>query len=122
MNLLYFSCCYVVELNSSYSIICGQTTKVSIIAGMYELSILSVASDDVFLNIYIDCGDPEPPTNGSVITYSGTSEGDLVHFQCRRGLFPFEEQTAVCTLEGKWNPDPGQVECTSYEAGIIHKR
>ena len=59
-----------------------------------------------------DCGAPAPPMNGSMQSYTNTTEGSVVVFQCDSGFVPEGEITAVCGRDSRWTPDPGDVTCS----------
>ena len=45
-------------------------------------------------------------------SYTNTTEGSVVVFQCELGFVPEGEMTAVCGSDGQWDPNPGGVTCT----------
>ncbi len=50
--------------------------------------------------------------NVSVISTTGTTEGDTVTLQCRDGLFPVIPVMITCNSAGVWSPDPAELVCT----------
>ena len=40
-------------------------------------------------------------------------EGDVVNFQCLSDLIPAYVMIAICSLEGRWMPDPQLLTCSS---------
>ena len=68
----------------------------------------------LFLSPIVDCGDPDPPVNGSFGgDITSTVEGSEITYQCDDGLAPEGTMTAVCGQDGEWRPNPGDVECRS---------
>ena len=69
----------------------------------------------VYNNYYfffaVDCGPPNPPTNGQIGNYSRTTEGADVNFTCDSGFIPVTEIVAVCESDGLWNPLPENHTC-----------
>ena len=64
-------------------------------------------------NSTADCGAPPPPVNGSLLqSYTNTTEGSVVVFQCDPGFVPEGEMTAVCGNDGQWTPNSGGVTCS----------
>ena len=59
----------------------------------------------------VDCGEPQPPISGTLISIPNTVAASEVIFQCNDGLFPRGQLTAVCMSDGRWSPDPTNVEC-----------
>ena len=55
----------------------------------------------------MDCGEPDPPTNGFLEDNSGSE----IFYQCNEGFLPTGRMMAVCTEEG-WSPDPANLSCT----------
>ena len=64
---------------------------------------------DVFV---VDCGLPVAPRNGSLESYTNTTEGSEVFYSCVTGLVPEERMRAVCTRNG-WSPNPADLSCSS---------
>ena len=50
--------------------------------------------------------------NVSVISTTGTTEGDTVTLQCEDGLFPVIPVMITCNSAGVWSPDPAELVCT----------
>ena len=59
----------------------------------------------------VDCGSPGNPRNGSLESYSDTTEGSEVFYSCNQGLVPEGRMRAVCTRNG-WSPNPADLCCT----------
>ena len=60
----------------------------------------------------VDCGAP-PTLGGGVIVeaYNSTLVNSDIFFQCQQpGLVP-SYRSATCGSDGRWSPDPSQVEC-----------
>ncbi len=51
--------------------------------------------------------------NVSVVSTTGTSEGDTVTLQCEDGLFPALTLVISCQHSGVWSPDPAELVCIS---------
>ena len=48
----------------------------------------------------VDCGSPGNPQNGSLESYTNTTEGSEVFYRCDPGLVPEGRMRAVCTENG----------------------
>ena len=59
----------------------------------------------------VECGLPIAPRNGSLESYTNTTEGSEVFYSCDPGLVPVGRMRAVCTRNG-WNPNPAELCCT----------
>ncbi len=57
--------------------------------------------------------------NVSVVSTTGTTEGDTVTLQCEDGLFPMESITITCDSAGVWSPNPAEFVC-SVLSGISY--
>ena len=51
--------------------------------------------------------------NGTIETYQNTTEGAEIFFRCNPGFVPAGRMRAVCGADGRWNPDPAMLVCTS---------
>ena len=60
--------------------------------------------------ISVDCGLPVAPRNGSLESYTVTTEGSEVFYSCNPGLVPEGRMRAVCTNSG-WSPNPADLSC-----------
>ena len=60
----------------------------------------------------VSCGRPITPGNGSIDTYQSILEGTEIFFKCNPGFVPAGKTRAVCTSDGRWNPDPAGLVCT----------
>ena len=63
----------------------------------------------------LDCGQPRPPTNGSVTTPEGSSEGSVAVFTCDNGFKLVGTGTVACLSTGRWSQSspicqPGTIE------------
>ena len=60
----------------------------------------------------VDCGAPPTLASGVVVeAYNSTAVNSDILFQCQRsGLVP-SYRSATCESNGRWSPDPSQVEC-----------
>ena len=59
----------------------------------------------------VDCGDPPTLAIGVIGAYNSTVVNSDIFFQCQQpGLVP-SDRSATCGSDGRWNPDPSQVEC-----------
>jgi len=63
------------------------------------------------LSTSVDCGPPPAPRNGSLESYTSTTEGSVVFYSCEPGLVPEMRMMSVCTGAG-WNPNPGALGCS----------
>ena len=63
------------------------------------------------LSTPVDCGPPAVPLNGSLESYTDTTEGSEVFYSCDPGLVPEERMMSVCTVNG-WSPNPGASTCS----------
>ena len=60
----------------------------------------------------VDCGDPPTLAIGVIVeAYNSTLVNSDIFFQCQQpGLVP-SYRSATCGSDGRWSPDPSQVEC-----------
>ena len=58
-----------------------------------------------------DCGSPVAPQNGTLESYTNTSNGSEVFYSCDPGLVPVGRMRTVCTENG-WSPNPVDLNCT----------
>ena len=68
-------------------------------------------SESVAFFMSVDCGAPVAPRNGSLESYTNTTEGSQVFYSCNLGLVPEGRMRAVCTRNG-WSPNPAELCCT----------
>lgn len=61
--------------------------------------------------LIVNCGDPNPPLNGSLGKYPHTREGASVAFWCNDE--PSSIMNSTCMNTSLWKPPPGQHRCTS---------
>ena len=61
------------------------------------------------------CSVPPSPPDGSVQANDSRTyvEGDVVNFQCLSCLIPAYVMIAICSMEGRWIPDPQLLTCSS---------
>ena len=67
----------------------------------------------------VSCGDPTPPSNGSIGDYESTVEGTEVNYQCDDGLIPGGEMMTTCLTNRTWSPDPAKLECVEPPPSMI---
>ena len=67
----------------------------------------------------VSCGDPRPPSNGSIGDYESTVEGTEVSYQCDDGLIPGGEIVTTCLADGTWSPDPAELECVEPPQSMV---
>ena len=67
----------------------------------------------------VSCGDPTPPSNGSIGDYESTEEGTEVNYQCDDGLIPGGEMMTTCLANGTWSPDPAELECVEPPQSMV---
>ena len=65
----------------------------------------------LFYSLPVDCGPPDNPRNGSVTSYTGTTNGSVAFYSCDPGLVPMMGRRAVCTGNG-WSPNPADLSCS----------
>ena len=66
----------------------------------------------------VDCGSPCNPRNGSVTSYTGTTNGSVAFYSCNPGLVPVMGMRAVCTGNG-WSPNPADLSCTVGMQSVV---
>ena len=66
-----------------------------------------------------NCSDPIAPGNGSIEQYQNTTEGAEIFFSCNRMYIPVRTMRAVCTADGRWNPDPATTMCTCEMSSML---
>jgi len=59
----------------------------------------------------VDCGPPTAPQNGSLESYTNTTDGSVVFYSCDPGLVPVGRMMTVCTGTG-WSPSPDALSCS----------
>jgi len=59
----------------------------------------------------VDCGPPLAPRNGSLESYTNTTEGSVVFYSCDPGFGPEHRMMSVWTGTG-WSPNPGALNCS----------
>ncbi len=59
-------------------------------------------------NTVVNCSDPSPVAGVTFSSFSDTTEGANISFNCEPGLEPQREDVSVCFSNGSWVPDPAQ--------------
>ena len=59
----------------------------------------------------VNCGAPSFSTGVTVETFSNTTVGSEIVYQCQSGFLPEGGVTSVCRGDGMWNPDPATLLC-----------
>ena len=58
------------------------------------------------INLLIDCGELDHPTNGYVNTSQGTISGDSAHYDCNAGYTRNGPELRLCNgTNGEWQPE-----------------
>ena len=73
------------------------------------------------LNIFLiaKCNDPMSLTNALAVGYVDPArEGQTIRFTCQSGQILNGSNSSTCTGNGKWEPDPGEVECTGTSVSM----
>lgn len=65
----------------------------------------------------VECGIPKPPTNGTIVRYTGTYEGSIACIQCRAGLQLQGEPVSECTQSGRWTVNTSDQLCINNTTG-----
>jgi len=73
--------------------------------------------DPATLVCTFDCGPPPAPQSGSLESYTNTTEGSVVFYNCDPGLVPERRMMSLCTVTG-WSPDPGALSCSVVNCGM----
>ena len=63
-----------------------------------------------YLVISAGCGEPTPPSRGSIDNFQSAAEGATMTYSCSPGLVPGTQMSAVCT-NMTWRPDPVTLQC-----------
>ncbi len=61
----------------------------------------------------LNCGQPVLSPNVSVVSTTGTTEGDTVTLLCGDGLFPVISVMITCNSAGVWSPNPAELVCSA---------
>ena len=59
----------------------------------------------------VDCDSPGDPRNGSLESYTDTTEDSEVFYSCDQHLVPERRMRAVCARNG-WSPNPADLSCS----------
>ncbi len=70
--------------------------------------------------IAIDCGQPVLSPNVSIVSITGTTEGDTVTLLCEDGLFPAIPVMITCNSAGVWSPNPTEFVCIVMPGNSLH--
>ncbi len=79
---------------------------------MLELELITL------YNIVLDCGQPVLSPNVSVVSTTGSTEGDTVTLQCEDGL----SLIISCNRSGMWSPSPAELVCNSPQGEFNYLR
>jgi len=94
-----------VQLNTTFTVTITATSQCG------ETSSAATATHTL-----IDCGSPPAPRNGSLESFTSTTEGSVVFYSCDPGLVPVGRMMSVCTGSG-WNPDLPGLNCSEVNCG-----
>ena len=74
--------------------------------------ILAICSEPcaILYNTTAGCGEPIPPSRGSIDNFQSAAEGATITYSCSPGLVPRSQMSAVCT-NMTWRPDPATLQC-----------
>ena len=74
--------------------------------------ILAICSEPctILHNTTAGCGEPIPPSRGSIDNFQSAAEGATITYSCSPGLVPRSQMSAVCTNMA-WRPDPATLQC-----------
>ena len=86
---------------------------------MQHVCICSINCSALIVTSSVDCGPPVAPRNGSLESYTNTTEGSEVFYTCNPGLVPDGRMRAVCTRNG-WSPNPADLDCTEGVLQYLH--
>jgi hypothetical protein len=64
--------------------------------------------------IAVDCGTPELRDNIVLdpLTNSSTALGSIIRYYCAQDLRSNSDTTSVCSISGRWIPNPMKYSCT----------
>ena len=79
-------------------------------ATVVQVNLLPDLSFSNILSV-VDCGAPVVPRNGSLESYTNTTEGSEVLYSCDPGLVPEGRMRTNCTRNG-WSPNPAALSCS----------
>ena len=63
-----------------------------------------------YYNFTAGCGEPTPPSRGSIGNFQSAAEGATITYSCSPGLVPRTRMSAVC-MNMTWSPDPAILKC-----------
>lgn len=110
-NILYYV--YITAINCA-----GNSNTLQLSPIEYSNKILSFFVHLLTANFIVNCGDPNPPINGSLSDFTHTREGASVNFSCNDGFLPSKSLTSICMYTGMWMPPPDEHVCTLF-TGIL---
>ena len=68
-----------------------------------------------YTHVIVTCDDPSTHRPVIVVTESQNShpliEGQFITYNCPSGFILTGPNASVCTGNGEWEPDPGEVDC-----------
>ena len=68
---------------------------------------------NLFLTVAGKCSNPMELTNALVVGYEDPAlHGQNITFTCPPGQMHSGPNSATCMGNGKWEPDPGEIDCT----------
>ncbi len=70
----------------------------------------------ITVNILLDCGQPVLSPNVSVVSTTGTNEGDTVTLQCEDAVIPV---IITCNNAGVWSPNPAEIIIYQVQLDLI---
>ena len=81
--------------------------------GHYAIDLLQLAMGycTILYNTTAGCGEPTPPSRGSIENFQSAAEGATITYSCSPGLVPRTQMSAVCT-NMTWRPDPATLQCS----------
>ena len=80
--------------------------------GHYAIGLhqLAMGYCTVLNNTTAGCGEPIPPSRGSIDNFQSAADGATITYHCSPGLVPRTQMSAVCT-NMIWRPDPATLQC-----------
>ena len=80
---------------------------------MLNFNIEEIIKSFIYTHIAVTCD--YPPTRGDVVVVMGSDspliEGQFITYTCPPGFILTGPNASVCTGNGEWEPDPGEVDC-----------
>ena len=127
-SVITFHCDDGLIPNKTITATCLRTAQWSPSPNSHTCQVLSAGNSSMFFNIVIiylsfsisvDCGEPNPPSHGSIALYTSTVKGSVLMFYCNEGYFPTEVISTTCTPDGSWLPNPTDTTCTTVKGTVI---